>query len=421
MILAITLKDLRRTFTSAFSLIMMLAAPFLITGLLYFAFNSQGDETEEFDSLKVELLNLDTGEGAAGFAAGETFTEILTGEELEAFLEIKPAEDRKKSENDVLKGKSDLLLIIPEGFSEAFMGGSSFLELYHDPADTIVPQIGKDLFTGLLRTFSSVRVLTITAIALSPLTGAEVDTALMDRLREGFISRVHDGGGDDGGPEAYGGTKNGRGQPRGGDGAGMTEGGRIIATVMCAMIIFFTFFIGANSAESIVVEKESGTLDRLSTTPASPAEIIFGKMLGVLLIVTIQVAVLVGFSTLFFDIRWSNTPLLILHSFALVIGATGLGVLLMSFIQRTQQVGPMIGGVLSISGMIGGLFTVMVPGMPDIIDDISKAVPQGWVLQGYESLIYGSRFSPFYAIVPVTAGLFFALIGIIILKRRTRR
>jgi len=47
-----------------------------------------------------------------------------------------------------------------------------------------------------------------------------------------------------------------------------------------------------------------------------------------------------------------------------VIGASGLGVLLIALVKSSRQSGPVLGGGLSAMGMLGGLFTVASPSVP---------------------------------------------------------
>ena len=67
----------------------------------------------------------------------------------------------------------------------------------------------------------------------------------------------------------------------------------MLAPIMGGMMIFFAFFTGTTSAQTILREAEQGTLSRLFTTPTSKRTILAGKFLAVLLTVWIQVSVLI--------------------------------------------------------------------------------------------------------------------------------
>jgi hypothetical protein len=104
----------------------------------------------------------------------------------------------------------------------------------------------------------------------------------------------------------------------------------------------------------------------------------------------------------------------------LVVVAAGFGVLVMSFVKTTRQTGPVLGGVMTLTGMLGGLFTSGVPNIPDVFDTVRLAVPQGWALYGWELTLGGA--GPSQVMVPVgvmlgLGALFFGL-GVLLFRRR---
>jgi ABC-type multidrug transport system permease subunit len=74
----------------------------------------------------------------------------------------------------------------------------------------------------------------------------------------------------------------------------------------------------------------------------------------------------------------------------LIVAATGFGVMLMSFIRNTRQTGPMMGGVLTLTGMMGGLFTNGIPNLPPAFDTATLAMPQGWAMRGWRLALAGA-------------------------------
>jgi len=59
-ILDIAFKDMLRSFRSAFAIGMMLIAPLMLTGLIYFAFGSGSNGTSDLPAINLGILNLDT-------------------------------------------------------------------------------------------------------------------------------------------------------------------------------------------------------------------------------------------------------------------------------------------------------------------------------------------------------------------------
>src|SRR5512146_567232 len=101
---------------------------------------------------------------------------------------------------------------------------------------------------------------------------------------------------------------------------------------MAGMMIFFVFFTGANTAQSILKEQEEGTLARMFTTPTPIPMILGGKFAAVFLTLVVQATVLTTASALAFQINWGNLLALGLVLFGLVVSATGFGILLISFL-----------------------------------------------------------------------------------------
>jgi ABC-2 type transport system permease protein len=196
---------------------------------------------------------------------------------------------------------------------------------------------------------------------------------------------------------------------------------QMMGLTMAGQMIFFAFFTGGNSMLSILQEHEEGTLARLFTTPTDRTKILTGKFLAVFVTVLLQGLVLMAAGRLAFGIQWGKTASVILALTAQVIAAAGLGVLLISFVKSTKQGGPVLGGGLTILGMLGGLFTMNIPGgLPDSFNAIGNFTPQGWVLKGWRMALDGSAAGnllvPF--IVTIAMGIIMFLIGAMMFRRR---
>src|SRR5512139_4100179 len=89
----IALKDLLRSFRSAFLLVMMFVAPMLITALLYFAFGRSGGGGFQLPVTRVLVANLDRADPRSGLAAGQMLAEYLQSEEMSALLQVNIAAD----------------------------------------------------------------------------------------------------------------------------------------------------------------------------------------------------------------------------------------------------------------------------------------------------------------------------------------
>jgi ABC-2 type transport system permease protein len=196
---------------------------------------------------------------------------------------------------------------------------------------------------------------------------------------------------------------------------------QMMGLTMAGQMIFFAFFTGGNSMMSILREHEEGTLARLFTTPTDRTKILMGKFLAVFITVLLQGVVLMIAGRFAFGVQWGEIASVALALTAQVIAAAGLGVLLISFVKSTKQGGPVLGGGLTILGMLGGLFTANIPGgMPEAFNAIGNFIPQGWVLKGWRLALDGSAAGdlllPF--IVTVVMGIIMFGVGAMMFKRR---
>jgi ABC-2 type transport system permease protein len=195
---------------------------------------------------------------------------------------------------------------------------------------------------------------------------------------------------------------------------------RIIAGIMSGMLVFYAFFTGAATAESIIREDEEKTLPRLFTTPTSRTVILSGKFVAVFVTIIVQVIVTMVAGRVIFGVRWGEPWPVLLAALGLVVVAAGGGVLLMSFIKSTRQTGPVMGGVLTMTSMAGGLFTTGFPSLPPAFETAALFVPQGWAMRGWKLALAGGGVSDVLLPVAVTLGMgvvFFA-VGAFIFRKR---
>ena len=178
---------------------------------------------------------------------------------------------------------------------------------------------------------------------------------------------------------------------------------RIVSPIMGGMLVFYAFFTGTSTAQSILKEEEERTLPRLFTTPTPQATILSGKFLAVFLTVLVQVVVLLVAARLIFGIQWGDFLPAALTAVGTVFSASSFGIFVNSFLKNTRQGGVLFGGVLTMTGMIGmiGIFAMNSPAAARLGDTVSLLVPQGWAVHGLLQAMNGQ---------PVTSVLTTALV-----------
>ena len=416
----IAIKDLKHIFKNVFSLVMMFGAPLLITGLLYFAFSGMvagGKSGFTLPVTKVQVVNLDQPGAASGFAAGHKLVEFLQDESLAGVIKVSLAPDEAAARAAVDAQQAGVALTIPPNFSAASTspGQDAALVLYQDPTLSIGPGIVRDLVSHFMDGFSGAKIAgQVTGEGLAA-SGEPIDPALNARVTQQYTAwmQSHGHGESESIPRLV--IRTPAGEIQSG-----SQRAAMIGPIMAGMLVFFVFFMGANGAESLIREGEQGTLTRIFSTPTALSAILGGKFLGVIVSLCIHVGILLLASTLLFGVRWGQLSTVILVSAGLVVASAGFGVMLMSFIKGSRQTGPVLGGVMTLTGMLGGLFTTAIPGLPAAFDTVSLVTPQGWALQAWKLALSGAGVG--LAAVPVLAlvgmGLAFLVVGIILFRKR---
>jgi ABC-2 type transport system permease protein len=435
-VLDIALKDLLRSFRSAFALVFMFVIPLLTVGLFYFAFGGMGGDEEGFQlpTTRVLVVNLDEPQSqSGGFSAGQMLVDLLRSEDLAELLEVKEARDAASARASVDNQEAAVAVIIPAGFTAATSdpAGEAIVELYQDPTLTLGPGIVKTVVGGVIDGFAG------SAIAVGVVEdqlkeqGMTVDEAtrtLVVRPRQ-RISHEYGAWAQ----RATGADQQGEANPLldvrspADTGGGNTDRlpQQILSLTMAGMMIFYAFFTGANSSESILREEEEGTLPRIFTTPTPRSAILGGKFLAVFATILVQVVVLELVAALVFKIAWGALPALAFATLGLVVLASSFGIFLTSLLKNTKQTGIIFGGVMTVTGMLGvsSMFTAATPGASQATkaaEGISLLVPQGWAMRTWRLIMDGGSAGDVLPTVAVMLVLGIALFVLGALKFRKR-
>src|SRR5512143_2160168 len=159
-VLDIACKDMVRSFRSGFMLIMMFAAPLLITGLIYFAFGSPLSGGFNLQVTRVQLVNLDRPDDQSGLAAGQMLLDRLQDESLAKLLQVAIASDEASARAVVDRREADVAIIIPADFTAAIVTANTqaAVTLYHDPTLSIQPGLVRVLIGDFIDGFAGAKI-----------------------------------------------------------------------------------------------------------------------------------------------------------------------------------------------------------------------------------------------------------------------
>ncbi|MBI5352843.1 MAG: ABC transporter permease [Chloroflexi bacterium] len=407
----IGIKDVRLAFRDRAALILMLAAPFVLTvGLGLVTGRFSGNTNNGLSDIPVIIVNLDKEQ------LGDALADVFTSADLADLLEPAASSDPEAARKSIDEDKAAAVVIIPAGFTRS-----------------IIPQQGD---------FSS------NAVAVEPVkievyanptrpTGAGIIKAIVDE----FLSRVEEG-------RISGATSivqmmmSGRISPSQAEAEGIAMGEQIqanspsnalaikinsstangeatnfdaLAYIAPAMALMFLMYTVTYGGRSILAERAQGTLPRLLVSPTNSAQILGGKVFGIFLTGAAQMLILIGASSLFFQLKWGDPLGVIVLVLAAVMAATGWGMIITAIARTPSQVASVGTAIMLIFGIMGGSF-ISLEQMPVFIQMFSKITPNAWALDGFTTLGLGGTLNdlstPIIALLSMGIVLFLASVAL---------
>jgi ABC-2 type transport system permease protein len=389
----IGIKDVKLAFRDRAAIIFMLLAPFLLTlgmGLVTGRFSGR---TSGISDIPVVIVNQDEGD------LGQTLVDIFNSEELAELVEPSLGASPEAARQLVDENEVAAAIIIPSGFSrsvipleEDFANGNTpdvvKIEMYANPSRPTSAGIIKAILDEYMSRIDEGTVGAQTSIMQLMLTGRILPSeaqaageAMAEQLSETSEATTAI-------------TLN----------TSTAEGEEVefdvLAYLAPGMALMFLMFTVSYGGRSILAEKAGGTLPRLLVSPTSATQILGGKVFGIFLTGVAQMLILIGGTSLLFQLKWGDTLGLIVLVLAAVFGATGWGMLITALARSTAQVGSIGSAMMLIFGILGGSF-ISLENMPAYIQTLSRITPNSWSLDGFTTLALGGTLTALST--PITA------------------
>ena len=430
-LLDIAILDMTRSFRSLFAVVFMFIVPMLVTGMFYFMFGNMADNGSGFNLPKTKVIVANLDEGGPKFSTktknipggenantmGELIVGILQSKDMSDLIEVTLAPDAEAARAAVDDRTAQVALIIPKDFSHQFaeLDGKAVIEFYQDPTLTIGPGILRAILDRFTEGMSGVKI--AINVFMDEATPEEQVHAgeFIQRYLNVSLAEADDVEGellDVRAPASVTEDASAKSQNM------LLE---IIGPIMGGMMVFYAFFTGTFSAQSLLKEEQERTLPRLFTTPTSQATILGGKYLSVFLTVSVQVTVLLIVSNLIFRIQWGNINSVILAAIGIVISSSSFGIFVNSLLKDMKQGGIIFGGVHTVTGMVG-MISVFTQGVPNAanVQAVSLFVPQGWAIRGLMQAMNGEALtnSLVTVLVLLAWSVAFFVIGVLRFNKR---
>ncbi len=406
--LIIARKDLFLRFTNRNQLLLMVAVPLALSSIIALVFGNLGgpDDNLVMRDIPLGIVNLDAGTQQQGREVnyGEGLVQLLTGSEagdlsvacplaadapanagsaLNELFDARALDDVAAGRALVEGGELAALIIVPTDFSARlnpriapgtatlYPEAPAAIEVYSDAARPLESLVARSVVQGyserLLTGNIALGAAINTLIAQQPLAalrlaGSADDESIAAALACGFsdlavgVQLVARGIEPGAGPDAD------AAQP-------VKVSTYILRLIGTAQATFFALFVAQFGVLSVLQERQAGTLQRILTTPTSRGSFLAGKLLGTFITALVQLLLLMCALSLVASLLegrplliWgANLPALFAILLPLSLAVSGLGVLLIAFVQRPEQVGP-VGSIINILlAMLGGAFGFSVP------------------------------------------------------------
>ncbi len=403
-------KDLLVLFRDRGALILMLAAPFVLTiglGLVTGSFSDGNSTGTGLADIPLAIVNEDEGE------LGQALVDVLTGSDLADLLEPTVVSDVASARQQVEADELAALVIIPAGFTASVIPQNMntepletavSIEIYASPGRPIsagvVEGIVQDFVNRVDMGLTSIQV-TMTQLMTNGIVPMANAQAVSQEISERQIAQMQEGG------------QQVITIQRETAETGNENGFNALAYFAPGMAITFLMYTVALGGRSFLDERNKGTLSRLLVTPSSSTQVLGGKVLGIFLSGVAQVGVLVLASTLLFNLYWGDPLGVILLIITVAIAATGWGLLLASFAKTPGQVSSYGTALMLIFGVLGGGF-VNLP-REGLLEIVSRITPNAWALDGFINLHLGGSLADIATELVALVIMGFVLFGVSVL------
>jgi len=399
--LLLALKDLKLAFRDRAAILLMLAAPFLLTlgmALITGRLSAPAGASSGLRDIPVLLINQDDGE------LGKALVGVFQSDTLAGLLEPRLATEVAAARQAVDEDRVAGLILVPPGFSRSvFTPGAQALqvELYANPSRPTSAGILEAILEEFLTRVEEGRIAGMTAtlsmLEKGWLLPAEAEAAGRSAGRE--LAAQEEAGGAPLGLVLKGA---GAVEPRNFD---------VMAYMAPGMALLFLMFTATYGGRTFLAERRQHTLQRLLTTPTTVGPVFGGKMLGTFLTGALQLGILIGASSVLFNLKWGDfggvVALIVCSSFA----ATGWGLLITAFARTPGQVASIGSALMLAFGILGGSF-INLEMLPPFVQILSRITPNAWGLDGFTILALGGTLADLGHVLTGLLGMGAALFAV---------
>jgi ABC-2 type transport system permease protein len=411
-LVTLALKDLRRRLADPAGLLINMAIPLAIAGMMALAFGGSSTGSSGRQSspvLRLVLVDEDD----------TPVSDLLAGssqnKEAAERLSVLRAQTREAGLELMREKEAAAMFIIPKGFSEALLDGvPARLELVRNPAQSVMPEVASQgagvvaLYLTVGRRFlgddaqrlraliegkgwEDTAGLALSLASLYQRIKASDDLLFPPLITLGEAQREEEGGG----------------------------GFQLMGWMYPGLLVMGLLFVSVTQMRDLLRERDAGTLRRQLCAPLGTGTLLAAKVLSVALTVLAAHAILLAAGSLAFGLSWGPPLALAVVSALLVLAVTGFAALLFSLV-RTERQGDAVASIgIMVMSLLGGAF-IPPQIMPEALQAASRATLNHWGQGALRALSAGEGWQGARPFLGALAGLalVFTLAGVALLRWR---
>jgi len=360
----LALKDLSQIFRDKKSLLFLVAMPIVFTVFMGFAYQTGSDENVDH-RIPLAVVNPEPD----GVLNKALFARLETSDSVRAV-----GMNETEAMDALRKGDMAGVLLIPVGFSEkASTGETAQLTLISDPVSAQGQSLYQILRTPVTQLMSALEISQASVDLVSAKDATAEQSAAFElawskwntssqiplvKIEQAIAAPSSD-----------------------------WTGGNPYNQSSPGILVMFAIFGLVTSAQILVQERKSRTLQRLITTAMQPWQIVAGHMLAMFAITFLQTAMLVIFGQLVLKVDYLREPLgILLLAVTLGLWVASLGLLIGVVAKEEQQVILFSMVAMFLFSALGGAwFPLETSG--GAFAAIGKILPSAWAMNGFQNIL----------------------------------
>lgn len=407
-ILHLAIKDLQQMIRDKRSLVFLVAMPIVFTLFMGFAFRGAAQPTDP--RLALGWFS----EDPDGALSGLLIDQLAANPDVR-LVEIE-SNGLSKAKDQMKAGEFAAILVIPEGFSASILTDQPHqLALLTDELSTTGQSAFQVVRASVTQLMGSVEISRMYidlaqtgGVTLSPDAASQLSVDAFQRWQEigqesasVTLENSYEQTADD--------------LPFGGNPFNQTSPG---------ILVQFAVFGLISSANILVLERKTGTLQRLATTSMPPAQIILGHLTANFLIAFAQMLMLVIFGQWVLKVDYLRQPvaiLLVIVALSLCVSSLGLLISVLANDESQVILYAMV-AMFTLSALGGAWFPLEMTG--ETFAAIGHVLPSTWAMDGFQNiLIRGMGLSSVLLPLAIMLGyaVLFFVIGALRFRARMNR